>query len=137
MAKSKSVIAVAAIVVIIVAAFAVYAGETYPRTIVNTQFSFTIGADTKTTTFNQPFLERQSASYSDCPKWSGIMASPNPKRRPSYLGTCGSTRRSSKATTAAESNCPAGTIISPSEQSASVHEMQPRQSHLKAASGKK
>ncbi len=57
MAKSKSVIAVAAIVVIIVAAFAVYAGETYPRTIVNTQFSFTIGADTKTTTFNQPFLD--------------------------------------------------------------------------------
>jgi hypothetical protein len=56
-AKSKSVIAVAAIVVIVVAAFAIYSGETYPRTTVNTQFSFTIGADTKTTTFNQPFLD--------------------------------------------------------------------------------
>ena len=57
MVKSKSVIAAAAIVVVVVAAFVVYAGETYPRPTVNTQFSFTIGADTKTTTFNQPFLD--------------------------------------------------------------------------------
>jgi len=54
---AKSVIALAAIVIIIVAAFALYAGETYPRTTANTQVSFTIGADSKTTAFNQPFLD--------------------------------------------------------------------------------
>jgi uncharacterized membrane protein len=53
----KSIIALAAIVIIIVAAFAVYAGITYPRTTVSTQVSFTIGADSKTTAFNQPFLD--------------------------------------------------------------------------------
>ena len=58
MVKSRAVIAVAVIVIILVAAFAIYAGETYPRTTVNTQVAFTIGADTKTTTFNQPFLRR-------------------------------------------------------------------------------
>ena len=56
MVKSKAVIALAAIV-IIVASFAVYAGEIYPRTTVNTQVSFTVGADSKTTAFNQPFLD--------------------------------------------------------------------------------
>jgi uncharacterized membrane protein len=57
MVKSKAIIAVTVIVIILVAAFAIYAGETYPRTTVNTQVSFTIGADTKTTMFNQPFLD--------------------------------------------------------------------------------
>jgi hypothetical protein len=41
----------------LVATFAIYAGETYPRTTVNTQVAFSIGADTKTTMFNQPFLD--------------------------------------------------------------------------------
>jgi uncharacterized membrane protein len=57
MVKSKAVIAVAAILIIVVAAFAIYAGETYPRTTVNTQVSFTVGADTKTTLFNQPIID--------------------------------------------------------------------------------
>lgn len=55
MAKLKTVLALAA-VLIIVAAFAIYAGVTYPRAIVNTQVSFVIGADSKTTQFDQPFL---------------------------------------------------------------------------------
>jgi hypothetical protein len=57
MPKSKSIIALAAAVIIIIAAFAVYAGVTYPRTTVNIPVSFTIGADTKTTVFDQPFLD--------------------------------------------------------------------------------
>jgi hypothetical protein len=57
MAKSKPVIALATIVIIIVAAFAIYAGATYPRTTVSTQVSFTIGAESKTIAFDQPFLD--------------------------------------------------------------------------------
>ena len=57
MVKSKSVMAFAAIVIIIVAAFAIYAGITYPRTTVNIPVSFTIGVDTKTAAFDQPFLD--------------------------------------------------------------------------------
>jgi hypothetical protein len=49
--------AFAAIVIIIVAAFAVYAGLTYPRTTVNIPVSFTIGVDSKTAAFDQPFLD--------------------------------------------------------------------------------
>ncbi len=55
MVKSKSIMALAAIVIIIVAAFAIYAGVTYTRTTANIPVSFTIGADTKTAAFNQPF----------------------------------------------------------------------------------
>ena len=57
MVKSKSIMSFAAIVVIIVAAFAVYAGVTYPRTTVNIPVSFTIGVDSKTAAFDQPFLD--------------------------------------------------------------------------------
>ena len=57
MVKSKSVMALAAIVIVIVAAFAVYAGVTYPRTIVNIPVSFTLGVDSKTAAFDQPFLD--------------------------------------------------------------------------------
>ncbi len=56
MVKSKSAIPAAIIIIIIVVAFAVYAGVTYPRTSVNTQESFTIGIDSKTTMFDQPYL---------------------------------------------------------------------------------
>jgi len=55
--KSKAVIALGVIVIIVVSAFAIYAGLTYPRATVNTQVSFTIGADKKTTAFAQPFLD--------------------------------------------------------------------------------
>jgi len=56
MAQSRAVIAVAAIVVIIIAAFAVYAGITYPRVIVSIPISFSIGADMTTSEFEQPSL---------------------------------------------------------------------------------
>ena len=55
MVKS-AIIAISAIVIIIVASFSIYAGSTYPRTIVTVPVSFTIGADKTTTTFSQPFL---------------------------------------------------------------------------------
>ena len=57
MAQSRMVIALVAIVVIIVAFFAVYAGLTYPRTIVTVPVSFTAGVDSTRTTFDQPFLD--------------------------------------------------------------------------------
>ena len=57
MVKSKSIMAFVAMVVIIVAAFAVYAGVTYPRTSVNIPVSLTIGVDSKTSAFDQPFLD--------------------------------------------------------------------------------
>lgn len=57
MPKSKSVIALAAVAIIIIAAFSLYAGETYPRATVNIPVSFTIGADAQTTAFVQPFLD--------------------------------------------------------------------------------
>ena len=59
MVKSKSIMALVAIVIIIVAAFAIYAGVTYPRTTANIPMSFTIGADSKTAAFDQPFLDEK------------------------------------------------------------------------------
>jgi hypothetical protein len=59
MPKSKSVIALAAVAIIIITAFSVYAGVTYPRTAANIPVSFTIGADAKTTAFDQPFLDNK------------------------------------------------------------------------------
>jgi hypothetical protein len=56
MATSRAVVASAAIVIIIVAAFAVYAGVTYPRTIVTVPVSFTRGTDVTNTQFDQPSL---------------------------------------------------------------------------------
>ena len=56
MAKSKVVIALAAIIIIVVASFAAYAGLTYPRTILTVPMSFNVGADTSITKFDQsPF----------------------------------------------------------------------------------
>ena len=46
-------------IVIIVAAVAIYAGVTYPRTTANIPMSFTIGADSKTAAFDQPFLDEK------------------------------------------------------------------------------
>ena len=59
MAKSKPLIALVAIMIIIVAVFSAYAGETYPRMQANIPVSFTIGADSKTTAFDQPFLDNK------------------------------------------------------------------------------
>ena len=57
MQKSKWVIALVTIAIIIVAAFAVFGGVNYPRTIVNIHVSFTVGADEKTTAFDRSFLD--------------------------------------------------------------------------------
>ena len=57
MAISKAILAIAAILIITVAAFAAYAGETYPRNVVSTPVSFTAGADTKTASFSEPSLD--------------------------------------------------------------------------------
>jgi|SRR5665647_806254 len=46
-------------IIIIVGAVAIYAGVTYPRTTANIPMSFTIGADSKTAAFNQPFLDEK------------------------------------------------------------------------------
>ena len=55
MAKLTSVVVV--VVIIIAFAFAVYAGMTYPRETANISVSFRIGVDSKTVTFEQPFLD--------------------------------------------------------------------------------
>ena len=57
MAKLRTIVAIAAIVIILVAAFTVYAGVTFPTKVVDTQVSFTAGVDTKTTAFVQSFLD--------------------------------------------------------------------------------
>ena len=46
-------------IIIIVAAVAIYAGVTYPRTTVNIPMSFTVGADSKTAAFDHPFLDEK------------------------------------------------------------------------------
>lgn len=53
----KSIVALAAIVILIVAAFAIYAGATYPRVTANISVSFTVGVDSRTVSFDQPFLD--------------------------------------------------------------------------------
>ncbi len=45
------------IIVVIVASIGIYAGVTYPRTILSFTVSFTLGADFKTEQFNVPFLD--------------------------------------------------------------------------------
>ena len=57
--SSKSIQAIVVIVIIIVAAFLVYAGETYPRTTAKTAVSFIAGVESKTTPFGQPFLDNR------------------------------------------------------------------------------
>ncbi len=59
MATLRSVIASVAIVIIIIAAFSVYAGVTYPRNTVNIPISFTVGSDSQTEAFSQPFIDNK------------------------------------------------------------------------------
>jgi hypothetical protein len=54
--KSKPILALVVIVIIVVAAFAIYSGITYPKTAVNNPVSFSIGADSKTIAFDQSLL---------------------------------------------------------------------------------
>jgi len=49
-------IVVIAIVALIVTAFAVYAGITYPRTVISIPVSLALGADSKTSALDQTFL---------------------------------------------------------------------------------
>jgi hypothetical protein len=57
MSKSRSIIAFSLIIVILVAAFAVYAGWTYPRTVLTIPVSFTLGANVTNTKFDQLALD--------------------------------------------------------------------------------
>ena len=57
MAKSGAVKALAVIAVLIVAAFALCAGLTYPRTVLTIPVSLTVGADVTNTKFDQPILD--------------------------------------------------------------------------------
>ena len=57
MPKSKSTLALVAILLIIVVAFSVYAGLTYPRTTGSIPVSFAVGADSKTISLDQPLLD--------------------------------------------------------------------------------
>ena len=54
---SKALMATVTIVIVVVAVFAVYAGITYPRTAMSIPISFTIGADSTTVAFDQPYLD--------------------------------------------------------------------------------
>jgi hypothetical protein len=56
MAAKRAFIAIIGIVVLVVAAFAVYAGITYPRILISIPVSFSLGADSKITELDQPFL---------------------------------------------------------------------------------
>ncbi len=57
MAISRAVIASAIIVIVVIVVFAVYAGITYPKTTVTVPVSFTIGADSTYSAFDQPILD--------------------------------------------------------------------------------
>lgn len=60
MALSKTLKAVVLIIVIVIAAFVVYAVLTFPRTVVSFPVSFTAGFDTKTEQFDVPILHGQA-----------------------------------------------------------------------------
>jgi hypothetical protein len=59
MAKSRAVMALAVIVIVIVAVFAAYAGLTYPQNILTVPVSFTAGTDSTTVAFEQPALNNE------------------------------------------------------------------------------
>jgi hypothetical protein len=115
MVKLKAVVATVTIVVILVAAFAVCAGITYPATVVNTQIFFTVGADTKTTAFVQSFLDDKSqvqvAIQNDAALWR---AQTRIDDQVTWEHTA--TQGDNKPTTAAGFNYPVETTISLSEQ---------------------
>ena len=56
MAAKRAIIAIIGVAVLVVAAFAIYAGITYPRILISIPVSFSLGADSKTTELDQPFL---------------------------------------------------------------------------------
>ena len=74
MAKSIT-IALVTIIAIAVFVVAIYAGVTYPKTIVTVPVSFTIGADSTTSAFNQPILANkvqvEVSVQNDASLWRG------------------------------------------------------------------
>jgi len=81
MAKSRTVMSVAAIIIVLAAAFAIYAGATYPRNIVSIPVSFSIGADLTTGVFDQSILndkvQVQVAVQSGASLWHAQILSGN------------------------------------------------------------
>ncbi len=73
MPKSKVVIGIAAVALILIIGFAVYTGLTYPRAILAVPISFTIGAEVATEEFDQPILNHkvqvQIAVENDAALW--------------------------------------------------------------------
>jgi uncharacterized membrane protein len=59
MPKSKVVLGIAAMVLILIIGFAAYAGLTYPRAVLTIPVSFTIGAEVATEEFDQPILNNK------------------------------------------------------------------------------
>ena len=59
MALSKTLRATVFLLIIVVAAFGVYAAATYPRTAVGFQVSFTIGADVRRASFEVPSMNNK------------------------------------------------------------------------------
>jgi hypothetical protein len=57
LAASRAVVGLLAVVIVVVAAFSVYTGLTYPRTVVTVPVSFTLGTDVTNTQFNQPTMD--------------------------------------------------------------------------------
>lgn len=57
--KSRAATASIAVAVIVLVVSALYAGLTYPRTIVTVPVSFTVGADVTNTQFDQPALNNR------------------------------------------------------------------------------
>ena len=57
--KSRAATASIAVAVIVLVVSALYAGLTYPRTIVTVPVSFTVGADVTSTQFDQPSLNNR------------------------------------------------------------------------------
>ena len=57
--KSRAATASIAVVVVVLVVSALYAGLTYPRTIVTVPVSFTVGADVTSTQFDQPALNNR------------------------------------------------------------------------------
>ena len=57
--KSRAATASIAVAVIVLVVSALYAGLTYPRTIVTVPVSFTVGADVTSTQFDQPALNNR------------------------------------------------------------------------------
>lgn len=115
MVKSKSVLGIASIVIIIVAAFAIFSGVTYPRTTANIPVSFTVGVDSKTATFDHPFLDDKVQVQVVVQNGAALWRAQT-KMATKSSGNTWLHKVNSKVTTAAGFNCQAEATISLLEQ---------------------